>query len=372
MWPRLMANKWFGLRPKPGGDKFNSDMSETDDEPEPLEKSPRLRRGQSETLWTQCVDNYSYRIFVGTWNVGGKTPEETLDLDEWLNTKESSDIYVIGFQEIVPLKAGKVFGAENSRSADKWDTQIRKALNKNGAAAENASILRSATVPTSAEGEILLDSGHCTNNLDGIDMLKLDDINKWRQKRRYIRIASKQMVGIFITIWVKSEVRCHIRDLKVSSVGCGIMGCLGNKGSVSISMSLHETSFCFVCTHLASGEKESDGIRRNSDVAEILKRTCFPRDSTLDLPQTILGHDRIIWFGDLNYRLTIAESEAKSLIHQKDWNTLQLTDQLKLEKNPGGLFDGWQEGHIDFSPTYKYVANSDEYCGTQEKRRVPA
>ena len=34
-------------------------------------------------------------------------------------------------------------------------------------------------------------------------------------------------------------------------------------------------SLCFVCTHLASGEKDGDEVRRNSDVAEILKRTRF-------------------------------------------------------------------------------------------------
>ncbi|GLJ15985.1 hypothetical protein SUGI_0264630 [Cryptomeria japonica] len=71
------------------------------------------------------------------------------------------------------------------------------------------------------------------------------------------------------------------------------MGCLGNKGSVSLSLSLHQASFCFVCTHLASGQKQGGEIRRNSDVAEILKRTRFSRyvKSVLELPQTIEGHE---------------------------------------------------------------------------------
>lgn len=42
-------------------------------------------------------------------------------------------------------------------------------------------------------------------------------------------------------------------------------------------MSLYRTSFCFVCSHLASGEKEGDELRRNADVAEILKSIQFPR-----------------------------------------------------------------------------------------------
>jgi hypothetical protein len=37
------------------------------------------------------------------------------------------------------------------------------------------------------------------------------------------------MVGIFLTIWVRSEIRNDVRNLKVSCVGRGLMGYLGNK-----------------------------------------------------------------------------------------------------------------------------------------------
>lgn len=46
---------------------------------------------------------------------------------------------------------------------------------------------------------------------------------------RYCLVASKQMVGIFLTIWARSEVRDDVRNLKVSCVGRGLMGYLGNK-----------------------------------------------------------------------------------------------------------------------------------------------
>lgn len=36
-------------------------------------------------------------MFVGTWNVGGKTPEDDLNLNDWLKTKTSADIYVLGY-----------------------------------------------------------------------------------------------------------------------------------------------------------------------------------------------------------------------------------------------------------------------------------
>lgn len=46
---------------------------------------------------------------------------------------------------------------------------------------------------------------------------------------RYIRIVSKQMVGIYVSIWVRRRLRRHINNLQVSPVGVGLMGYMGNK-----------------------------------------------------------------------------------------------------------------------------------------------
>lgn len=59
-------------------------------------------------------------------------------------------------------------------------------------------------------------------------------------------------------------------------------------------MSLHQTTFCFICSHLTSGEKEGDELRRNSDVMEILRKTRFPRvhgSEDENSPQTVLEHE---------------------------------------------------------------------------------
>ncbi|KAL7239455.1 hypothetical protein ACSBR2_005373 [Camellia fascicularis] len=148
----------------------------------------------------------------------------------------------------------------------------------------------------------------------------------------YCLTASKQMVGIFLCVWVRADLHRHISNLKVSCVGRGIMGYLGNKGSISISMTLHQTTFCFVCTHLASGEKEGDEVRRNSDVIEILKKTRFthlchvPRRA-VPPPESILEHDKIIWLGDLNYRLASGCGDTHELLKKNDWKTLLEKDQ---------------------------------------------
>jgi hypothetical protein len=42
------------------------------------------------------------------------------------------------------------------------------------------------------------------------------------------------MVGIFLMVWVRSDIREHVKNLKVSCVGRGLMGYLGNKVPVAI------------------------------------------------------------------------------------------------------------------------------------------
>ncbi|URE30894.1 endonuclease exonuclease phosphatase family domain containing protein [Musa troglodytarum] len=279
----------------------------------------------------------SCSIFVATWNVGGKPPGDDLDLESFLQVEGSHDIYVVGFQEIVPLNAGNVLVIEDNEPAAKWLALISQAINKPGKYSPE-------------------DSDSSNDGKHG-----------------------KQMVGIFLSVWVRRELVQHVGHLRVATIGRGIMGCLGNKGCIAMSMSLHRTSFCFVCSHLASGEKEGDELKRNSDVAEILKSAQFPRickSPCRRIPERILDHDRVIWFGDLNYRVALSYQETRSLLRNNDWNSLLERDQLKIEREAGRVFNGWKEGKITFAPTYKYSQNSDIYAGetvkSKKKRRTPA
>ncbi|XP_057445907.1 type IV inositol polyphosphate 5-phosphatase 3-like isoform X2 [Lotus japonicus] len=201
----------------------------------------------------------------------------------------------------------------------------------------------------------------------------LEALMKRKRRSSYVRIVSKQMVGIFITVWVRRSLRKHIQNLKVSTVGVGLMGYIGNKGSVSVSMSIYQTLFCFVCSHLTSGEKEGDDLKRNADVHEIHRRTHFQSLSYIGLPKTILDHERIIWLGDLNYRINLSNVETRALVSKKQWSKLIEKDQLIRELR-SGVFGGWSEGILNFPPTYKYEVNSDKYYGDDPKvgKRAPA
>uniref|UniRef100_A0ACD5V030 Uncharacterized protein n=1 Tax=Avena sativa TaxID=4498 RepID=A0ACD5V030_AVESA len=483
-WSKSLVRKWFNIRNK--ANDFHADLeasnkgrdhggggarrvsfsaseaststpkkSRTD---RPSKRSAdRVRRGRNDFDVARMTEVQDYRIFAATWNVGGKSPPRGLNLDEWLHSSPPADIYVLGFQEIVPLNAGNVLGTEDNIPAKKWVSLIRRTLNKNpgtsgyagyhtpspvldplveldadfeGSARrqDNFSLfhrrsfhnlsrslrvdgdymqqprlerrfsvcdpvnlggrpsdfdgnLRWTRSPDYENNEEELSTGTqfspfpYTYNMPG----PTDGDDEHSNNSRYCLVASKQMVGIFLTVWVRNEIREDVRNLKVSCVGRGLMGYLGNKGSISISMSLHQTSFCFICCHLTSGEKEGDEVRRNSDVLEILRKTRFPRvrgagDSKS--PETILDHDRIIWLGDLNYRIALSYCSARALVEMHNWKQLLEKDQLRMQRRYGRVFQGWKEGRIYFPPTYKYSFNSDRYAGEgmhpKEKRRTPA
>ncbi|GAB2271616.1 Inositol polyphosphate phosphatase, catalytic domain ues [Dionaea muscipula] len=528
LWPKVVMRKWLNISSKDSDfsadiddDDWDSDNRSADSQ----EFQRKLRRQNSETFRAQYVNTKEIRICVGTWNVAGRVPPDDLDIEEWLDVSEPSEVYVLGLQEIVPLNAGNIFGAGDSRPVINWENIIRDTLNRIPPMRNKCKSFSDPPSPTKfkpyddapdLEDEVLLGSDgedeeefdpleeepglyevvdkacttedplmntgvqlrgdpinpHIQNEqnlhvpsskkLDrarGIQLglreedeepsttyqtkltempggrekigliwpesprnlfvrhvlerpnsseskkslksvksfgmygsfksrmdddrtdssllmgLDLESIIQRRRKPEYVRIVSKQMVGIFLTIWVRRDLRKHIQNLKVSTVGVGVMGYFCNKGSVSVSMSIYQTLFCIICTHLTSGDKEGDEIKRNSDVHEIHRRTLFRPASTFGLPKSIHDHERIIWLGDLNYRINLPYEKTRELISKKQWSKLVMWDQLVQQLKEGRAFEGWSEGALNFPPTYKYEFNSDKYYGQEPKaagRRTPA
>ena len=67
------------------------------------------------------------------------------------------------------------------------------------------------------------------SELASLAEIDLESLMKRKRRSSFVRIVSKQMVGIFLTIWVRRSLRRHIQNVKVSTVGVGVMGYIGNK-----------------------------------------------------------------------------------------------------------------------------------------------
>ena len=140
------------------------------------------------------------------------------------------------------------------------------------------------------------------------------------------------------------------------------MNTVGNKGSVAVSLKIHETRICFVCSHFAADTERV--IKRNSDYINTKQRLRFEYNANLDYHDLEQAHDIIFWFGDLNYRLdaSLGMANALHLIDTSSFQKLLESDQLCNEKKKGNIFENYIEGKINFRPTYKYLLREDKYA----------
>ncbi|XP_061659106.1 synaptojanin-1 [Syngnathoides biaculeatus] len=294
-----------------------------------LYASPRVLLGM-------CQNHRKYtrpkqiRVCVGTWNVNGGKQFRSIafrnqTLNDWLldapkiaghpdfvgSEANPVDIFAIGFEEMVELNAGNIVSASTTNQK-LWAAELQKNISRD---------------------------------------------------HKYVLLASEQLVGVCLFVFIRPQHAPYIRDVAVDTVKTGMGGATGNKGGVAIRLLFHTTSICFVCSHFAAGQSQVK--ERNDDYNEITRRLSFP------MGRLLYSHDYVFWCGDFNYRINLPNEEVKELIRQQNWDALTAGDQLFDQKNAGTVFRGFIEGKLDFAPTYKYDLFSEDY-DTSEKCRTPA
>jgi phosphatidylinositol-bisphosphatase len=209
------------------------------------------------------------------------------------------------------------------------------------------------------------------------------------QERGYALLIQRSLVGLLVCVFVKAPHRNRVKYVSSDSVGVGVMGMMGNKGGVSVRLQFYDSTFCFVCSHLAAHRENIAG--RNADYFNVLGKISFDvgeeavreviRNGSMSQwasGSSVVGiadHDIVVWLGDLNYRIdeSMPTEKILELSESKQLDDLRMLDQLNLERKEGRAFVGFEEGVINFAPTYKYQPGTDVYEQRPEKKlRAPA
>ncbi|KAJ1887461.1 hypothetical protein LPJ66_009105 [Kickxella alabastrina] len=289
-----------------------------------ISHSLKKRRGE-------FVSQQQLRMFVGTWNVNGRGPATAAEMRAWLGFSsadaDAPDLVVAGFQELDARAEAFVYN--DAAKEQQWTEALVQAL-----------------------------------------------------PGGYRKVAARQLIGMFIVVFVAERCYDSVGGVQTASVGCGIMGVVGNKGAVGVRLVYGDTPVCFVCAHLAHDAAQVE--RRNAQFHEVCRRLVFaPDDAGWPDPLAprrepagavgVFDHAYVVWLGDLNYRVGQSEPSEPGGPGQADpgpstYAELLALDQLRAAMGDRQAFAGFEEAAVRFAPTYKFVPGTARY----DERRRPA
>ncbi|KAI1391355.1 DNase I-like protein [Hypoxylon trugodes] len=311
---------------------------------------------EMKSLDTQYCKFENIKVMAMTWNAGASTPNslrysesDSIFIQNLLQSSDSPDILVFGFQELVDLE-------------DKTATAKRffKPKKKDASDQEKMS--------------------HQYRDWRDFLVRSLDDYMP--ADHLYHLLHTATLVGLFTCIFVKSTLRDRIRNIGTAEIKRGMGGLHGNKGAILVRFMVDDSSLCFINCHLAAGQ--SSASQRHNDIAAIMESSLLPveRDPGVRIDSytgggdgtMVLDHELCLLNGDLNYRIdTMSRDTVVIAVKQNNLTKLLERDQLLVarRRNPAFKLRAFDEMQIEFPPTYKYDVGTDNY-DTSEKKRSPA
>ncbi|XP_050308563.1 phosphatidylinositol 4,5-bisphosphate 5-phosphatase A-like isoform X2 [Anthonomus grandis grandis] len=254
------------------------------------------------------------RLYLVTYNVGTSNPEQRLmDFLSITNQKNEKlpDFFSVGLQEVKSQPQNMLM---DTFFEDSWTAAIREILDARG----------------------------------------------------YIKLKSIRLQGLLLSVFTLKKHLLNIREIESEYTRTGFAGMWGNKGAVSIRLSIYGCSLCFVNSHLSAHDNQLKD--RIEDYNNIIKYQEFHVEET----SKIFYHDYVFWMGDLNFRLSEdydrTPEEIERSILKKDLKTLLEQDQLKYVMRKGEAFSEFSEKDPEFPPTFKFDVGTNAY----DYKRRPA
>jgi alpha-tubulin suppressor-like RCC1 family protein len=324
-------------------------------------RAPEPALAQSESL----------SLLVATWNVNASDCQQ---FGDWLRCDDPPDVVVVGLQEIIDLDIAHVgratAGSAKQRAKEKAGAFRDKLRNlRRGGSTSGSTADADAETPDDGElDEALGATGQRWQAAVQAELVRLYG----GDCAHYVPLASKRLVGVWMCVLVRAPLMARVTSVATATCAVGILNRLGNKGAAAVRFRIADTRFCFVCAHLAAGDDHDAFEKRCVDYGDICAALHF--DEAVDADAvSIFDHDRLVWLGDLNFRLggRLERDYVIAAVRSNKLATLLASDELLGAKERGRVFAAWHEQPITFGPTYKFDPGTDTY-DTSSKARLPA
>ncbi|KAJ7766342.1 DNase I-like protein [Mycena maculata] len=300
------------------------------------------------------------KVRIGTFNVNGNPPSQ--DLASWIGGSAST-YNIPPLKEISPFSVGE---------ATKDPFESTSALSEKDPGDSGPDLLVLGFQELDLSTEALL---YSTNTLKEEAWCTAAFAALGAQAEQYEKLASKQLVGIFIVIIVKKTLRPCFDSVVSCVAGTGIMGLMGNKGGTAIRLKFTPpatdsvknpgaTVLTFVNAHLAAFDEMFE--KRNADFHDLAKRLRFDLGVSTEGPApvpvmcNIFESDVLFWMAHLNYRIDAPDADVRTILGSDEWeNGLEILlqyDQLKSAVRANKAFEMFSEGPITHLPTYRFSA----------------
>ncbi|XP_010347426.3 phosphatidylinositol 4,5-bisphosphate 5-phosphatase A [Saimiri boliviensis] len=282
----------------------------------PVTTSPSISSPSSSPWSAQptCKSDPGFRITVVTWNVGTAMPPD--DVTSLLHLggdddSDGADMIAIGLQEVNSMINKRL---KDALFTDQWS-------------------------------ELFMDA--------------LGPFN-------FVLVSSVRMQGVILLLFAKYYHLPFLRDVQTDCTRTGLGGYWGNKGGVSVRLAAFGHMLCFLNCHLPAHMDKAE--QRKDNFQTILSLQQFQGPGA----QGILDHDLVFWFGDLNFRIESYDLHfVKFAIDSDQLHQLWEKDQLNMAKSTWPILKGFQEGPLNFAPTFKFDVGTNKY-DTSAKKRKPA
>ncbi|XP_020852271.1 phosphatidylinositol 4,5-bisphosphate 5-phosphatase A isoform X2 [Phascolarctos cinereus] len=274
---------------------------------------PSSPSGSAWSAQSTCKGDPGFRITIVTWNVGTAMPPDDVTSLLHQNGDDSggSDMIAIGLQEVNSMINQRL---KDALFTDQWS-------------------------------ELFMDA--------------LGPFN-------FVMVSTVRMQGVILLVFAKYYHLPFLRDVQTDCTRTGLGGYWGNKGGVSVRLSVFGHMVCFLNCHLPAHMDKAE--QRKENFMTILNMQQFEGP----MANGILDHDIVFWFGDLNFRIENYDLRfVKFAIDSNQLQKLWEKDQLNMAKGSWPVLKGFQEGPLTFAPTFKFDVGTNSY-DTSAKKRKPA